>query len=75
MKNLSIYFFMLFFGLVTMNAQQKNINGLVLDETNQPLPGVKITLKNNNLQNTITDFIRFTKISKIQKTTFASFEL
>lgn len=56
MKNLSIYFFMLFFGLVTVNAQQKNINGLVLDETNQPLPGVKIMLKNNNRQNTVTDF-------------------
>ncbi len=53
-----VLFFLIFlitpFLLVAQNGKIK-ILGKVVDETNQPLPGATIVLKNSN-QSTITDF-------------------
>ncbi|WP_439129812.1 YfbK domain-containing protein [Polaribacter sp.] len=50
-----LFYLLFIFGMSITNAQQKEITGIVSDETNQGLPGVSITLKGTT-HGTQTDF-------------------
>ncbi len=53
-SRLILWTFLLFLISDLANAQTRSINGKVLDETNQPLPGVSISIKGTNT-GTVTD--------------------